>query len=766
DPQCELHIDTDGSHILGAINLAIDPTTGALTVNLGSFNVASLNLSTSNCGLVSDIINGAVGLLDAFGLLNGIISSAITPQLQSLIDGFLPNPPGIAGTLATGRMFASYDAPQDATMEMLLVAGGYVSAFGGGLNLGVLTGINSDRDQTTRGPGQTSEPNLCVPARPAPDLGSGIWNLPANPVRPDHLLDPAPEFSGMPDPTDANGNVQDVAMGLSRSFLNLAGFHAYNSGTLCLAISGGLLAQLNAGALGVLIPSLGNLVENRKGPVAVVLRPEQPPVFSLGSGATGDPLINVQMTDLRVDFYAFIEERYVRIFTLALDMNIGVDLTIAPDANGMPAITPMISGIDKKSVQARVSNTDLLQENPKKLASSLLGLIDLATGQLMGAIKPFPLPSVQGFSLDGLQISRVQTQEDDFLAIYGTLAQNPNGMPFPLSPLMVNYQRTPHGVETTAQIADVSVPPPDVILAAAQAGQLVAGSVPSVTLRLGGNAPALEWSYRIDGGAWHPWSTDANPTIVDGALLLQAKHTMDVKARSQRDWITEDPTPEHLEFVIDSVPPELTLTPESDRIAFSAWDNVTDDNAIRFSWQTAAGWTTPGLRAFLTLDEAWAASAQGTRPLAVRAYDERDNVSEVTIDLNTVAEFHGRTTATGSAAACSCHVGAGPHSHPGDVGVWMLAFLAMVGLMLRRNTTLLRRNIAVAARFLRRRSSTALVALIALGALSLASGCGASARSGCLVDDDCRASEMCGAGELAACVRGACACQADLPLGD
>ena len=80
------------------------------------------------------------------------------------------------------------------------------------------------------------------------------------------------------------GNVQDVAIGLSRTFLDLAGFHIYNSGTLCLAIGGDAIPQLNAGTLSVIVGSLGNILEDRKAPLTLVLRPQTPLTFTVGEG--------------------------------------------------------------------------------------------------------------------------------------------------------------------------------------------------------------------------------------------------------------------------------------------------------------------------------------------------------------------------------------------------------------------------------------------------------------------------------------------------
>ena len=59
------------------------------------------------------------------------------------------------------------------------------------------------------------------------------------------------------------GNTQDLAIGLSRTFLDLAGFHIFNSGTLCLDIGGGAIPQLNAGTLSVIVQSMGNLLDDR-----------------------------------------------------------------------------------------------------------------------------------------------------------------------------------------------------------------------------------------------------------------------------------------------------------------------------------------------------------------------------------------------------------------------------------------------------------------------------------------------------------------------
>ena len=271
---------------------------------------------------------------------------------------------------------------------------------------------------------------MCVPVRPTPQLGQTPWMLPANIARKDFLLSPANEFSGMPDPTDPMGNVQDVAIGLSRTFLDLVGFHVYNSGTLCLDIGGSAIPQLNAGTLSVIVGSLGNIIEDRKAPLELVLRPQTPLTFTVGAGDMTDPLIHIGISDMRIDFYAWMEERWVRLLTMGVDLNVGAQ----PDRHQgrqrqAGDRSPCSSASTPSNVTIRVSNTDLLQETPDALQQVFPSLINIATGALGGVIKPIALPSVAGFSLDNLQIQRVQTSQDDFVAIYGSII---TGTPAPL----------------------------------------------------------------------------------------------------------------------------------------------------------------------------------------------------------------------------------------------------------------------------------------------------------------------------------------------
>ena len=53
--------------------------------------------------------------------------------------------------------------------------------------------------------------------------------------------------------------------------------------------------------------------------MSLVLRPQQPLLFTLGAGSMTDPLLHLNFADLRIDFYVWVEERYVRLLTASLD---------------------------------------------------------------------------------------------------------------------------------------------------------------------------------------------------------------------------------------------------------------------------------------------------------------------------------------------------------------------------------------------------------------------------------------------------------------
>ncbi len=736
-------------HLVATIVLGIDATTGELTIHLQSLQIPSIDLHADGCGFLGSVF-GALGSFLSSGLGNILVNfivGIIQPQLDALVQSFLPKPLGLAGVLDTNKLLGKFNPPKDANLELFVVPGGYVKTKAGGLTLGVMSGVNSDRDETTRGPGLTSEPSLCVPIRPTPQLAQAPWMLPYNAARKDYLLSPANEFSGMPDPLDAMGNLQDVAIGLSRTFLDLVGFHIYNSGTLCLAIGGDALPQLNAGTLSVIVGSLGNVIEDRKAPLTLVLRPQTPITFTVGAGDMMDPLLHIGISDLRIDFYGWIEERWVRLLTLGVDLNVGLNLTVTKDSMGKPAIQPMLIGVDAKNVTIRVSNTDLLQETPAALQQVFPSLINIATGALGGAVKPIALPAVAGFSLDNLKIQRVQTSQDDFVGIFGTIVTGAHAA-------VVDWSNPDHphvvgSLTAQAAVAELRVPT-QTELQAAFANQAGApGARPTVKLALGALDSAgkdVEYAWRIDGGMWRAWTRDANPVLSDDAFLLQGHHAVEVRARAVGDWATES-DPVALDVLVDSVAPELhPFRDEADhsRFHFGGFDIVSDAAKLTYAYGAVGGEHGDFVADdSLSFAQALALTHGGADKIMLYAKDEAGNVGAGAFDLGQLG-FHGRTTAP-SSSGCSCEIGGSDGGSGARGGIIALALMALVLL---------------------RRRAKALAPLLIVGAVALvAAGCGCDNKNQCKVDDDC-AKMMCPAGQVPACMGNMCGCAPDISLGD
>ncbi len=743
-------------HITVPIQLSIDPATGKLKLTTQAIKVASLGLKigTNGCGTIISTIGSALSSFLGFfdsqigNLLLNLAGAVLQPQVDQLVQGLLPDPLGLASVLDTGTMLARFDAPKEAGLETYLVPGGYVSSKDRGLTLGVLAGMNSDFTPATRDAANSSDPNPCVPIRPAPDLGAAPWSLPANATRMDHTLDPAGAFAGMPDPLDGNGDLRDVLLGVSRTYLDVAGFHLYNSGSLCLHIDGSAISQLSTGTLGLLVPSLSAIAEEPKAPLQLILRPQKPVVFTIGAGTASDALIHVALSDLRIDMYTWIEERWVRFLTLGVDLNIGLDLTVTKDASMNPVLQPVLSGLDASSITVHVTNTDLLTEVPMQLETALTSLIKIAAGALAGSLPTVALPSVGGFSLDDLAVQRVQSGMDDFVGVFATIKTPTTPAPR-LDWTDPQHPRLAGELRTSARLDGVTVPAAGQLRALFDPSTGVQAARPSVRLALSAEGAAgrtVEYAWKIDGGLYHPWSTDAHPLIEDDALLLQGHHQITVRSRLTGDYRSEDTQPVTLDVLIDSVAP--ALRPHLDdkdptRLRFGGWDLVSDSDHLDYAYLDAAG----ALRGFSKLDalslvEIGRITEEGRRPLVVSVRDEAGLIGTFPLDVKP----YGHGTWGVPAPTSGCDLGGAGGQDRGSLWIVMIGLLALL---------------------LRRRQLTRALALCAVlvAASTLIAGCGCDHNAGqCTVDDDCRKMQ-CDVGKLPHCQVDMCICVPDLSQG-
>lgn len=756
---CTMSINVDHLIVDADLSLGIDAPTGELTIHLANINQFSFNgQHFSGCSILSDIASVVVDILNS--AVGQFVVQLITPVLDGLVQNLLPHPLGIAGLLDVGSLLSGVSPGTQASMEARLVPGGYVAMTNNGLSLGVITGLNSDEDPATRsgtrpdGVQYASEPNRCVPPLPIADYGTAPYNLPAVARSAEggntFALAPADELNGSPD-----GN-SDITMGLSQTMLDLAGHHAVTSGTLCLGVGTSYIQQLNVSTIGILVPSLADLAsDSGNDPLLLVTRPQRALDFTIGDNTATSPALTIGISHLEVDFYAFLFERYVRVFTLDLTLDVGINLTFMPAANGNPAtVQPMLTGITADNVQLQVLNSEFVKESPDHLEMVLPTVFDLVT-PLLGNLPAINVPSFAGFSLDNLGIKHVTTSQDDFLALTASLGPGSFARQLALQDTFAAQAVAdmdagigPVAAPSTgsARLVSVHTPAAETVRGAllAQKG----GELPSVTFdvdRYDSRGRELEWSWNINGGLWRPFTTASPLVITDRAFAWQGKYTIGLMSRVKGDYKTTkmgDTYP----VVIDSVGPKVftdKVKVDGDEITVPVWDAVSGHQIMiaygkKGDTEPATEWM-PYASAKLATDTAHVL-ADDVGEVTVFAKDELGNQT-----VAYILPFHGQSGNMG----CACQTGGASSSGS-------LVLFGIVGLGIARGR---RRKI-----FRNRVVKNLGLWFFGSVALSIFPGCSCSknAAQACEMDSDC---SECPKGQLPFCLDNTCVCSDDIPAG-
>jgi MYXO-CTERM domain-containing protein len=747
------------------IGFTIDPATGELRIVLNRINDYNLSgVNFSGCSVISFLANLVTDLLDSF--LGDFIVGLLTPTINDLIQGFLPDPLGIEGMIDIGELLGGVSPGTEGFMEARMVPGGYVQLGGGGMSLGLITGLNADQDPSTRTAALDSEPAYCVPPFAAPNFAAPPASLPAS-SRGTFALMPAGAFVGSPEPAD------DLAIGMSETTLDLAGHHLVASGGLCLGVGTSLVEQLKLGTIGLLVPSIGELGTGDE-PLLLVTRPQQAIDFSIGEGTEASPALTLHIKNFEVDFYGFIYERYTRAFTMALDLDVGVNLEFV-QMPGMPAqVKPILVGLSSANIGITVLNNEFVRETRSQLEAVLPTVFDLALPLLGDGIGPIDVPNFAGFTLNNLRVQKVTTTQDDFMAIYASLGTSmmmrDRVEKYPsLQPVLDQLDRQndmgqwPDAVAmgptaANARLRSVNVPSPEDVRAALVAKDKT--GLPSVTLDVDTHdalGRRLEWSWNLNGGLFRPFTTASPLVIQDRAFVWQGKYTIGLTSRVVGDYRTTAPETVEVPVVIDSSAPNI-VTAEArwylGEFLAPAVDAVYDSSELEWAWgrpgddEPSTDWTGSARLDRQTAEDL--SSADGE--ILVFSRDPSGNVGQALARTN----FHGAPGESG----CNC----GTTSTAPGAGSLLL--MALVGAWM-----LFRRRAAAAAQVVARVSTSRATPLVVLWVgvsigVSLAPGCscGNSAGQACEISEDCATFE-CPDGQIAICFEGECICTDDVPYG-
>ena len=560
---CDLALDTGRSGkadigLTANIVSTVDATTKLANINLDSGSVDILDLDNGDIELKGGFVCDAADVLK--GLFIGTLKDQIKKQLAAPLDGLLcqqctvkddcssladkgcvsgkcmrgstcMQQLGLESRMDLSSLLKGFGGPSTAAIDFYATAGSYAqveAAPTGGMSLGMLGGSRAPVKST------------CAPSRPAPSGTAGA-KLPA--------------YAGN---TAPNGMPFHIGAGISKLELDSLGHSFYESGGLCLAVGTEQVGLLSSGLLSALIPSLNDLAPGGNSAIQIVVRPQQPPTFVVGKGTfktdgmgqkvIDDPLLRLQVKDLTLDFYIYLDERYVRFMRQTADLEIPVGL----DVDNMNQIVPILGDLGLAFGNVRVTDTALLRETPATLAKLFPSLLPLLTGSLSD-ISPIKLPSFAGLDLVPVQITSTADSAGKlaYLGLFlrvktmgAPLAPLTGGAESPLAALVQQSGAEPQSVETAAELVDLDVPPASDLLLSSSTGR---GA--RAVLRFAGQSPQggpLEWQYRVDGGLYRPFDDRTLVTVDDAALRLPGEHRIDVRARVIGAPETLDPTPTSL----------------------------------------------------------------------------------------------------------------------------------------------------------------------------------------------------------------------------
>jgi hypothetical protein len=383
-----------------------------------------------------------------------------------------------------------------------------------------------------------------------------------------------------------------LGLGISESFLDALGSAMYRGGALCLGLDSESTELINSNTLGLIMPSLSDLLAGHAetpAPMRLRLTPRQPIDMSVGLGRYEDqegervmvePLIHLAAEDFTIQFELGLAGRYTRVATISTNLAVGLGLDLDADNNLMITMADPADWM----TDIEVTNTDILKETNEEIAEVIPALLELALPQLTGALdQSIALPALSGFELEveAIRGERVQPEPGpdnlgryDFLAFYSRLSFQPGNQ----APDHLRVRTSAEVIEVESgrtEAYDVTHP-----------GALFRPSVRvALNLHGAGERGSYEYTWRVGDGIWRHFQSvsDGDQVVLRSPIFsLQGRHAVTLRARVKGNYRTLDSEGARFEVVIDTVAPEFDVvewTPGAD-LAVAATDAVWGQEAV------------------------------------------------------------------------------------------------------------------------------------------------------------------------------------------
>ncbi len=491
---------------------------------------------------------------------------------------------GIEQRMAIGQMLQTFGGDPDSKLDLFFSGGGADNSLqiASDFSLGMTGGMK----RTYESPCVPHAPDVQGPVTPAYLSTASDPNYLYPAGKPSLIETEDPAYN----PAAPNHPLEEhhVAFAVSEYFLNHAFWEAHQDGALCLSLSSDAVAALNSGTMRAFLFSLGLVAGDAKqdAPMMVNVRPLAVPKISVGAGTwdpvtkrVDKPLITVDMSNLRLDFYAMIENRWTRLFTLGADVKLPLSLitegcpsTIAPALGDLKSMITIYDGTKQPT------NSEILAEDPQTLVSLIPVLLTAAEGMVGTLLKPMALPELNGFrlQLDALKgIDRIGTTDEyAYLALYASLAS-------------ANAQCMSFTPSTRAQLVSTQIPSQKEIMAARNA------NLPYPKVVIAAEALGLssklkpEFAWRVDGGLWSTWRDGPTLEVEHPALLAQGLHTVEVRSRIAGEPGSADPNPASVHVLVDWQAPRVALKAQraTDRLVLEVSDAVSSADRMTYAYK-------------------------------------------------------------------------------------------------------------------------------------------------------------------------------------